>query len=58
MVIDPFGNVPFFVSALNEVEQERRRYVVIRELLIAYVIMVVFLFAGAAARVARQVTRW
>ena len=46
MVIDPFGNVPFFVSALSEVEQQRRRYVVIRELLIAYVVMVVFLFAG------------
>lgn len=46
MVIDPFGNVPFFVSALNEVAPERRRYVVIRELLIAYVVMVVFLFAG------------
>lgn len=46
LVIDPFGNVPFFVSALNEVAPERRRYVVIRELLIAYVVMVVFLFFG------------
>ena len=46
MVIDPFGNVPFFVSALSEVEEHRRRYVVIRELLIAYVVMVIFLFVG------------
>jgi len=46
LVIDPFGNVPFFVSALDEVAKERRRRVVIRELLIAYVVMVVFLFFG------------
>lgn len=46
LVIDPFGNVPFFVSALNGVEPARRRRVIIRELLIAYVVMVVFLFFG------------
>ena len=46
LVIDPFGNVPFFVSALKDVEAERRRRVIIRELLIAYVVMVLFLFAG------------
>lgn len=46
LVIDPFGNVPFFVSALNDVEPHRRRRVVIRELLIAYVVMVIFLFVG------------
>ena len=46
LVIDPFGNVPFFVSALDKVAPERRRLVVIRELLIAYVVMVVFLFFG------------
>ncbi len=46
LVIDPFGNVPFFVSALNAVEPARRRRVIIRELLIAYAVMVVFLFFG------------
>jgi len=46
LVIDPFGNVPFFVAALNEVEQARRRYVIVRELLIAYAVMVTFLFIG------------
>jgi multiple antibiotic resistance protein len=46
LVIDPFGNIPFFVSALNGVEAERRKHVVLRELLIAYVVMVTFLFAG------------
>ena len=46
LVIDPFGNVPFFVAALKEVDKARRRRVVIRELLIAYGVMVAFLFAG------------
>lgn len=46
LVIDPFGNVPFFVAALKEVDQARRKRVIVRELLIAYAVMVVFLFAG------------
>lgn len=46
LVIDPFGNVAFFVAALKDVDPERRRTVVIRELLIAYIVMVAFLFAG------------
>ncbi len=46
LVIDPFGNVPFFVSALKDVDAARRRRVIVRELLIAYAVMVVFLFAG------------
>lgn len=48
LVMDPFGNVPFFVAALKDVEQERRRRVIIRELLIAYAVMMLFLFGGNA----------
>ncbi len=46
LVIDPFGNVPFFVAALGGVKPERRRRVLVRELSVAYVAMVGFLFAG------------
>ncbi len=46
MVIDPFGNIPFFVAALNQVDSARHRHVMVRELLIAYFVMVIFLFAG------------
>jgi MarC family membrane protein len=46
LVIDPFGNVPFFVAALRDVEPARRKRAIVRELLIAYVVMVAFLFAG------------
>ncbi|MGB5331014.1 MAG: MarC family protein [Woeseiaceae bacterium] len=46
LVIDPFGNVPFFVAALKQVDPARRKRVVVRELLIAYAVMVIFLFFG------------
>lgn len=46
LVIDPFGNVPFFVAALKDVDPARRRRVIVRELLIAYAVMVAFLFMG------------
>ena len=45
-VMDPFGNVPFFIAALKNVEEHRRRKIIIRELLIALFVMVVFLFTG------------
>jgi len=46
LVMDPLGNVPFFVSALKSVDPARRRLVVVRELLIALVVLVIFLFVG------------
>jgi MarC family membrane protein len=46
LVLDPFGNIPFFLSALQGVEPGRRTRVVARELLIAYGVLVGFLFGG------------
>lgn len=46
LVTDPFGNVPFFVAALQEVPPERHRRVVARELALALGVMVGFLFLG------------
>ena len=46
LVMDPFGNIPLFVSALKKVSPERRKTVLIRELLIAMAITVAFLFLG------------
>jgi len=45
-VMDPLGNVPFFLSALRHVEAKRQRRVIARELLIALAVLVFFLFAG------------
>ena len=45
-VMDPLGNVPLFLAALRHVDPARSRAVIVRELLIALVVMVVFLFLG------------
>lgn len=46
LVMDPFGNVPFFLTALQRVAPSRQRFVVVRELVIALAVLVVFLFSG------------
>jgi multiple antibiotic resistance protein len=46
LVMDPFGNIPFFLAALADVDPKRRTRVVVRELLVALVALVLFLFAG------------
>ena len=46
LVMDGFGNIPLFITALKKVAPERRKIVLIRELSIAMLIMVLFLFCG------------
>ncbi|UYM18817.1 YhgN family NAAT transporter [Endozoicomonas euniceicola] len=46
LIMDPLGNMPIFISALKHVPEERRTKVLVRELLIALLILVVFLFIG------------
>ncbi|MCD6397268.1 MAG: NAAT family transporter [Spirochaetaceae bacterium] len=46
LVMDPFGNIPIFLSVLSHVEAEKRRKIIIRELLIALVFLIFFLFFG------------
>lgn len=56
LVMDPLGNVPFFLSALKQVELARQRVVVVRELLIALGVLVLFLFAGRYVLAALHIT--
>lgn len=46
LIMDPLGNIPPFLSALKTVEPERRRRILVREILIAYVVLLAFLFGG------------
>ena len=46
LVTDPFGNVPLFVSTLRQVAPERRHRVVLRECLIAFCLLLVFMLVG------------
>lgn len=46
LVLDPFGNLPLFLTALSRTAPERRKKVIVREQLIALAIMLAFLFGG------------
>jgi MarC family membrane protein len=46
LVTDPFGNVPLFVSTLRQVAPDRRHRVVLRECLIAFGLLLVFMIVG------------
>jgi MarC family membrane protein len=46
LVLDPLGNILLFTGALQHVPAARRARVITRELLIAYAILVIFLFVG------------
>lgn len=46
LVLDPFGNAAIFHAVLSKVPENRRRPVLIRELLFALLILLGFLFAG------------
>lgn len=46
LITDPLGNIPFFISALKHVRPERKRFVVVRECLIAFAALLLFLVAG------------
>jgi len=56
LVLDPFGNIPFFVTALQNVPRERHKRVIVRELVIALFVLVVFLFAGEHILKALQIS--
>lgn len=46
LVLDPIGNIPLFLSALKHVNTARQKSIIIRELLIAFFILLLFLFFG------------
>jgi MarC family membrane protein len=46
LITDPFGNIPIFVSALKGVAPQRRIRVILREVLIAFLLLLAFMFVG------------
>ncbi len=47
VVMDPLGNIPIFLSVLDNVDKPRRFRVMIRELFIALLKLMLFIFAGS-----------
>ena len=48
IVVDPFGIVPFFISLTAGFDARRRRRTILKASLIAFVVLLVFIFAGSA----------
>ncbi|WP_319560006.1 MarC family protein [Marispirochaeta sp.] len=46
LVMDPFGNIPAFLALLSHMAPNRRRRVILRELIIALAILIIFLLFG------------
>jgi MarC family membrane protein len=46
LVMDPLGNIPLFIAALRDVPPERRMTVIVRECLIAFAVLLAFVFFG------------
>lgn len=46
LIMDPMGNLPIFTALLKHIDKKRRRIILIRELVIALLVMLLFLFAG------------
>ncbi len=46
MIMDPVGNIPIFMSALREVHDDRKNIIIIREMILALLILIIFLFLG------------
>ncbi len=46
LIMDPLGNLPIVLSILKHIDPKRRRKVLIRELIFALLILMLFLFAG------------
>ena len=47
LVTDPVGNIPIFISALRTVPEERRVRIIVREVSIAFGVLLAFLFFGS-----------
>jgi len=46
LVMDPLGNIPIFLSLLKDIDESKRRRIILREVFIALGILLVFLFMG------------
>lgn len=49
LILDPLGNIPVFLGLLKPLEARRRRIVLARELFIALVVLMAFLWGGKYA---------
>jgi multiple antibiotic resistance protein len=46
LIMDPLGNIPIFMSVMKDVDPSRRLKITFRELIIAYFVLLIYLFFG------------
>jgi MarC family membrane protein len=46
LVLDPFGSLPIFISVMRGVDPARRTIVAVREVAMAFAVLLAFMFAG------------
>lgn len=46
LIMDPLGNISAFLSLVKEIEPQKVRWIVLREMVIALILMIVFNFLG------------
>jgi MarC family membrane protein len=46
LITDPIGNIPIFANALRHIAPQRRPWVILREVLIAFALLLTFMFVG------------
>ncbi|MCL5260582.1 MAG: NAAT family transporter [Gammaproteobacteria bacterium] len=46
LIMNPLGNIPVFLSALRSVDPKRHTFIIIRESIIAFMILMAFMFFG------------
>lgn len=46
VITDPLGNIPLFISNMRKVKRERRLMVIVRECIVAFVVLLVFMLFG------------
>lgn len=46
LLMDPIGNIPLYISTLKKIHPKRQRTIILRELLIALAIIILFAFVG------------
>ncbi len=48
LVLDPFGSLPIFISVMQGVAPESRRRIALREVVIAFLVLLAFMLGGGA----------
>ncbi len=46
LLMDPIGNIPVYISILKDIKAKRQRRIIVRELLIALFVIILFTFVG------------